>query len=187
LRAFDLSRAEVLGPVERDRHPPVQTLERRQWPRRLDRFEEQPIEGRRRSAVQHQADVVVGGDRRHAEQRLTVRPAVPLRQRSLMPKERRASHEEDRERRQTDVRHCVVAVTPRALALVGKTGADLAQRPDHVCNGAHAVQESVIESQHKRKPLHAVAIGQITHNMWHIGLNYRPRELRVRLIRIENR
>ena len=72
LFAFDLSRAEVLAPVERDRHPPVQTLERRQRPRGLDRFEEQSVECRRRSAVQHQADVVVGGDRRHAEQRLAV-------------------------------------------------------------------------------------------------------------------
>ena len=66
-----------------------------------------------------------------------VRPAVSLRQRSLMPKERRASHEEDRERRQTDVRHGVVAVARRALALVGETGADLAQLPDQLLNGAH--------------------------------------------------
>jgi hypothetical protein len=72
LFAFDLSRAEVLAPVERDRHSPVQTLELRQRPCGLDRFEEQPVERRRRSAVQHQADVVVGGDRRHAEQRLAV-------------------------------------------------------------------------------------------------------------------
>ena len=137
LLAFDLARTEVLAPIERDRHPPVKTLERCQWPRCLDRLHEQSVECRRRSAVQHQADVVVGGDRRHAEQRLAVRPTVPLRQRLLMPKERRASHEEDRKRRQTNVRHCVVAVAPRASALVVQTGADFAQRPDHVCNGAH--------------------------------------------------
>ena len=137
LLAFDLARTEVLAPIERDRHPPVKTLERCQWPRCLDRLHEQSVECRRRSAVQHQADVVVGGDRRHAEQRLAVRPTVPLRQRLLMPKERRASHEEDRKRRQTNVRYCVVAVAPRASALVVQTGADFARRPDHVCNGAH--------------------------------------------------
>ena len=158
LLAFDLARTEVLGPIERDRYPPVQTLERCQWPRSLDRVHEQAVKCRRRSAVQHQADVVVGGDRRHAEQRLAVRPTVALRQRLLMPKERRASHEEDRERRQTDVRHCVVAVAPRAFALVGQTGADLAQRPDHVCNGAHPALESMIEPADKRKPPHAAGI-----------------------------
>ena len=160
LFALDLARAEMLGSVQRDQHSPIQALERRQWSRRLDRLDEQSVECRRRSAVQHQADVVVRGDRRHAEQRLAVRPAVPLRQRLLMPKERPASHEEDRERRQTDVRYCVVAVAPRALALVRKTGADLAQRPDHVCNGAHPVLESRIEPTHKRKPPHAVETSQ---------------------------
>jgi hypothetical protein len=60
--AFDLSRAEMLGSIQCDQHPPTQTLERRQRSRRLDRLHEQPIERRRRGAVQHQADVVVGGD-----------------------------------------------------------------------------------------------------------------------------
>ena len=32
LLAFDLARTEVLGPIERDRRPPLQTLERCQWP-----------------------------------------------------------------------------------------------------------------------------------------------------------
>src|ERR1700722_5172479 len=160
LFAFDLTRTEMLGSVQRDQHPPIQTMERCQWPRRFDRFHEQPVEYRRRSAVQHQADVVVGGDRRHAEQRLAVRPAVPLCQRLLMRQERRASHEEDRECRQTDVRHGVVAVAPPALAPVGQIGADLAQRPDHVGHGAHPAQESVIQPPHKRKPLHAVELGQ---------------------------
>jgi hypothetical protein len=150
----------MLGSIQRDQHPPIQTLERRQRSRRLDRCHEQPVERRRRSAVQHQADVVVGGDRRHTEQRLAVRPTVPLGQRLLMPEEGRAAHEEDRERRQTDIGQCVVAVAPRAFALVRQTGADIAQRPDHVCNGAHPVLESMIESQHKRKPLHAVEVGQ---------------------------
>jgi hypothetical protein len=91
-----------------------------------------PIERLRRGTVPRRADVVVRGDRRHAEQRLAVRPAVSLRLCPLMPKERRASHEEDRESRQADVGHRVVAVTPRPLALVRQTGADLAQRPKNV-------------------------------------------------------
>ena len=171
--AFDLARAEVLAPVERDQHPPVKTLERRQRPRCLDRLHEQSVERRRRSAVQHQADVVVGGDRRHAEQRLAVRPAVPLRQRLLMPKERRASHEEDRKRRQTDVRHCVVAVAPRAFALVGQTGADLAQRPDHVCNGAHPALESTIEPTAQEKT--TACCGSQSINPQHVA--YRNRQV----------
>ncbi len=159
LLAFDLARAVVLGSVQRDQHPPVQTPKRRQWPGGLDCLEEQPVERRRRGTVQHRTDVVVGGNRRHGEQRLAVRPAVPFLQRSLVRQERWASHEEDRERRQTNVGHCVVAVTPWPLALVGKTGADLAQLPDQLFNGAHQAEESVIEPKHQGKPLHAAGFG----------------------------
>ena len=151
LPAFDLARAEVLGSVQRDQHSPVQALEWRQRPRSLDRAEEQLIERRRRGAVQHQADVVVGGDRRHAEQRLAVRSAVPFRQRPLMRQERRASHEEDRECRQADVGHRIVVVTAWSRALVRKTGADLAQLAYQFLNGAHSATESTIESRHKPK------------------------------------
>ena len=66
----------------------------------------------------------------------------------------RTSHEEGRECRQPDVGHRVVAVTPRPFALAGKTGADLAQLPDQLLNGTHLVQESVIDSRHKRKLLY---------------------------------
>ena len=51
----------------------------------------------------------------------TVRPALSLLQRSLMRQERRASHEEHRERRQADVGHAVVLVAPQAFALIGQT------------------------------------------------------------------
>jgi len=63
LPAVDLARTEVLAPVERDRHPPVQTPERCQRPCGLDCLDEQPVERRRCSTVQHQADVVVARDR----------------------------------------------------------------------------------------------------------------------------
>src|SRR5664279_928555 len=78
LRTFDLARAVMLGPVQRHWRPPAEALERRQRAGRLDRLEEQPVERRWRRTVQHQADVVVGGDRRHAKQRLAVRPAMAL-------------------------------------------------------------------------------------------------------------
>src|ERR1700693_387921 len=145
------------------------------------------VECRRRRAVLHQADVVVGGDRRHAQQRLAVRPTVALRQRLLMPKERRASHEEDRERRQTDVRHCIVVVAPRAFALVGQTGADLAQRPDHVRNGAPPALESMIEPADKRKPRYAVESSQKPTTCGISDSGRHTSEQQTRLNRIENR
>src|ERR1019366_820784 len=104
--ALDLARAEMLGPVQRDQRPPTQALEPRQRPCCLDRLEEQRVERCRRRAVQHLADIVVRGDRRDAEQRLAVRPAMALLQRPLMRQERRTSHEEYRERGQTDPPSC---------------------------------------------------------------------------------
>ena len=167
LRAFDLARAEVLGPIERDWHSPIQALEWRQRPGRLDRLHEQPIERRRRGAVQHQADVVVGGDRRHGEQRLAVRLAEALLQRALMRQERRASHEEDRERRQTDVGHREITVMPRSLALVGKTGADLAQRPDQLRNGAHPALEFDDRAPAQEKT--TACCGRLSRNPQHVA------------------
>jgi hypothetical protein len=94
LRATDLARAEILGAVEGDEHAPTQALEACQRPGFLDRAHEQGVEGGGRGAVQHEADVIVGGDGRHAEQGLAVRPALAAGQRALMRQERRASHEE---------------------------------------------------------------------------------------------
>ena len=162
-----LARAEVLGPIERDWHSPIQALERRQRPGRLDRLHEQPIERRRRGAVQHQADVVVGGDRR--TWRTTSRSSIGrgLLQRALMRQERRASHEEDRERRQTDVGHRVITVTPRSLALVGKTGADLAQRPDQLRNGAHPALE--IDDRAPAQEKTTACCGRLSRNPQHVA------------------
>ena len=67
----------------------------------------------------------------------------------------------------------VVAVAARSRALVGKTGADLAQFPDQLLNGAHTALESTIESRGKRKSLHAVERHQEIHKMWHFGLRSR--------------
>ena len=134
----------MLGAVQRDQHAPVQALERRERPGRLDRLEEQPVKRRRRGAIQHPADVVVARDRGHAEQRLAVRPAVALLQRALVRQERRAAHEEKRERRQADIGHREVALARRSLAPVGKTGTDAFQISDQVFKAGHPGSESKV-------------------------------------------
>ena len=88
----------VFGAIQRDQGPPAKALERGEHPRRLDRLEEQRIEGRRWGTIQHLADVVVAGDGGDAEQGLAVRASVPLRQGPLVRQERGAAHEEQRER-----------------------------------------------------------------------------------------
>jgi len=111
--------------IKRDQHPSIQALKRGQRPRCLDRPQEQLVKRRRRDPVKHQADVIVGRDGRHPEQRLAVRSAMPALQLPLMRQERRASHEKDRESRQTDIGHVVFALTARPDALVRQPGANL--------------------------------------------------------------
>ena len=97
LRATDLARTKVLGAVERDQQLAVQALERRQaigGGNALQPLDEQPVEGGGRTAVEHLADMVVARNRRHAEQGLAVRLAMPLGQRPLVPQKRGALQEE---------------------------------------------------------------------------------------------
>src|SRR3954453_23963340 len=136
-RTVDLARAVVFGAIQRDQYPPTEALERGEYLRRLDRLDEQRIEGRRWGAIQHLADVVVAGDGGRVEQTLAVRAALPLRQGALMRQEGRTAHEEERERRQADVRHRVAAARLRPFAPVGKTGTDRAQLSNMVLEGAH--------------------------------------------------
>jgi hypothetical protein len=117
----------MLGAIQRDQHPTVQALERVEYSLCRDRFEEQRIERRRRRPVQHQPNIRIGRDGGHTEQGLAVRPAVPLLQRALMAQERGASHEKDREGREADVSHGVLAVVARSFAPVRKIGADSSQ------------------------------------------------------------
>src|ERR1700680_3405385 len=64
-------RVEHCGEVIlRDQGSPAQTLEACQRPNRLDGPHEQTLERCGRNPVQHQTDVVVGGDGRDAEQAL---------------------------------------------------------------------------------------------------------------------
>src|ERR1700728_5127305 len=95
---------------------------------------------------------------------------MPLGRRTLMGQERRAADEEDRECRQANVRHHVVVVTPRPLALVRKTSADRFQFRYHFINQAHPTVESRIESGHKGELLHRVGRREEIHNLWHFGL-----------------
>ena len=68
------------------------------------------------------------------------------------------------------IRHRVVAVTPRPLALVRQTGADPFQLRYQFINQAHPAVESRIESGHKRERLHRVGGNEEIHNLWHFGL-----------------
>jgi hypothetical protein len=104
-----------------------------------------------------------------------------------------ATHEEQRERRQADVGHAVVAGAARSLALVGKTGADRVQLGNEGLDHTHTDVESTSESQYKKNLPNAVADRHETHNMWQIGLSsptirgFSPGQIRTRLNRIENR
>ena len=115
----------MFGSIDGDQHPPgqrtVRTAERVEYPLLRDRFEEQRIEHLRRGTVEHQADIRVGWVRGHTEQGLAIRPAMSFLQRALMAQKRGgASHEEHRERGETDVGHGVFAGAAQRFAPVGK-------------------------------------------------------------------
>jgi len=131
--------------VERDQHPPVQAPERLQHTLCRDRLKEQWIECGRRGSVQHQADIGIGRDRGHAEQGLTVRPRMPFFQLALMRQEGRTAHEEQGERRQTDIGHGVSTTAQRSGPPVGKPGADVLQSANEVLQRVHPTIESEIE------------------------------------------
>ena len=140
--AVDLTRAEVFGPIQRDQYPAVQAPERVEHASGFDGPEEQRIERARGGAIEHLADMGIGWDFVDPEQGLAVRPAMPFFQPSLMVQERRASHEEQRKRRQSDVGHGVFAGAAGRFAPVRKTGADAAQRRDQGFKGGHGCIES---------------------------------------------
>jgi hypothetical protein len=148
-RAMNLARAVVFGAVQHDQYPPTEALERGQHLRRLDRLDEQRIEGRGRGAIQHLADVIVAGDGGHGEQGLAVRTALPLRQGALMGQERRTAHEEERERGQADIGHRVCAAGQRSFATIGKTGTDRAQFANVFLKGTHTSSESEFAARRK--------------------------------------
>src|ERR1700733_1428782 len=73
---MDLARAKVLRSVQRDQRPATEALKRREHAFGLDRLEEHRIECSGRGAIEHQADVGIARDGSHAEQGLTVGPAL---------------------------------------------------------------------------------------------------------------
>ena len=116
--AGDLPRAEVFGAVERDQKVAVQASEGTQPTTRLQAFQqrsEERIEPVRRHRIQHRADLVVRRDPRHGEQGLAVRTLPRARKRTLMGQERRALHEEKRERRKPEVGHLIADIASRPL------------------------------------------------------------------------
>jgi len=68
-----------------------------------------------------------------------------------MAQERRASHEEHRERREADVGHGVFAVTAGPFALVRKTGANASQLSDQGRQDRHGAIESKIAPRRQAK------------------------------------
>src|ERR1700738_333012 len=75
-----------------------------------------------------------------------------------MRQERWASHEKQRERRQTDVRHRIGATVLRSVALVRKTSAHLSQFRYQALECAHPSVESCAEPMRKLKPLDLVHV-----------------------------
>ena len=154
--AMDLARAKVLRSVQRDQPPPTEALKRREHAFGLDGFEEERIECRGRGAVEHQADVGIARDGSHAEQGLTVGPALSFLQRPLVREERWTAHEEHRERRQTDVGHAVFPVAALAPTTIGQTGADVFQLGNQRSQGVHGGIESETRPRRQAKPSFAM-------------------------------
>ena len=122
--ARQLLRAEVLGAVQRDQHMAAQPLERGEPAAGLERGK-RSVEHREqrfgRHGIEHRADVVVGRDPLHPEQRLAVRRAAPALQRRLKGQKRRTLHEKHGERCHADVRHLIDGVLAPPAVRQGRT------------------------------------------------------------------
>jgi hypothetical protein len=160
----------VFGAVQCDQYPPAEALEWGEHLRGLDRLDEQRIEGRRRGTIQHLADVVVAGGGGNGEQRLAVRASLSLCQAALIRQERRATHEEQRERGEADIRHRVGADGQRPFAPVGETGTDLPQRGNAFLKGTHASSESRFAARRKAVIVETVPSERESRPWWHWGL-----------------
>ena len=127
-RAAQIPAGEELGAVQRDQKTPVEPAKSRQptaLRQRSERIGEQGKQMIRADRIEHLADVIVGRDLVHAEQRPAVRPVAAVLQRALMSQEGRALHEKHRERRQPYIGHGIAAVVSRAF--VGKRRAAFAK------------------------------------------------------------
>jgi len=167
--ADNFARAEVFGAIQRDQHPPAQALEGSEHALGFDGLVEQRIERDRWGTIQHQTDIAIRWNSGDAEQGLTIRPAVALLQRALMRQERWTSHEEQRERGRTDIRHRITA-DPRRSAPVGKTGADLTQSAEQGLQRVHGATESGFAPRRQPKSSDTVEVSADIHQLLHFGL-----------------
>ena len=124
VRAMDLLRAVILGPVERYQHMATQPAEHVEAavdpPKLIDRFCEYRVQQRWRGRVEQVPNVIVAGDFGNAEQTGAVRTPMPFLKLSLMCQERRALHEKYREGRHSNVAQAIGRV--HAPALVREPG-----------------------------------------------------------------
>jgi hypothetical protein len=86
-----------------------------------------------------------------------------------MGQERRASHEEQREGGEADIRHRV-NVTPWPCAPVGQTGAHLTQPGDQTFQGVHGAIESAFAPNYQAKSSQAMRGREEIRRLLQIGL-----------------
>src|SRR5580700_774899 len=115
MRTAELLRAEILGAVPGDQDAVVKSREARPQRRRSEQLLhalEAGLQQRRIDAIEHVADIIVGGDCPDPEQALAVRAPLALLQGALERQKRRALHEKQGKRRKPEVRHRDVAAAP---------------------------------------------------------------------------
>jgi hypothetical protein len=95
---------------------------------------------------------------------------MPGLQRALMTQKRGAAHEKHRECGNTDVSHAVFALTTRAFAPIGKTGADAFQLGDQGLQDTHHDSESKIDACRQAKLPQTVGGGGEIHDLLHFRL-----------------
>ena len=124
----------MLCAVQRAQPPPPEALEGFQGAGHRDGLVEQAIESGGRGAVEHLADVIIGGDFGHAEQGLAVRPALPG--------------------GQPDIAHRIGVWTGWPFTPVGQAGANLAQFADQGIDDAYKCidSEETGRSKQNRQP-----------------------------------
>jgi hypothetical protein len=142
VRAAELLRAEIFGSIERDQRASAQALESLHAAvvaQRRHRGIENALQMIGMHRIEHRADMIVGWDLRHPEQRLAIGGLLAFLERLLMRKERLRLHEEQRKRRKSNVRHRIAAL---ALPLVGKGGARIFQAANQMVEDYHPDLES---------------------------------------------
>ena len=133
--------------------------------------------------IEHRADVIVGRDPLHPEQRLTVRRLAPVLERALIRQDD-SDCIEQRKGRQADSRHRIDA---RFLPLVGKAGTNILQASQKSIENQHLDLESEprpARNRHSNSPR-----SLLTGHPRPVALQTHPKSdaiLQLRLSRIEN-